>query len=300
MSNFALTGVLAPVFGVIAVGWLTSRLLPKSKEWIEPLNGYAYYVALPSLVIQSLWSATLSPFTLRTLTLNALTILASMMALYSLASALGVRGTTRSIFTVAGVFGNVAYLGYPLSLSKYGTLGLSVAITNSMVYNLIVFTLGIWLLRRDTNIPLRRSLADPLLLSTLIGVLLSALGLPKVAALEPLLRALSSSALPVALFALGLFMGSRGFKGNRLGLVFALTGIKFILLPSLLITFNTFLRVSGVEFAVSLIQAMAPLAVSNFVLASRYALDVEVIADSIILSTSLSFILYWLLLSSVG
>lgn len=293
--------VLLPVFGIVGVGWLASIANKKVGEWVQQLNSYAYYVALPSLIIRSLWNTRFSPIYLKVVTLNFITIALSMGLIYALTTLAKVKEPLRSCLSVMGVFGNVAYLGYPLSYFAFGNKGLSIAIVNSLAYNLSVFTLGIWLIRKSSGLPLSRSLADPLLISTSLGALLSLLGLPKLKTIDILLNSLGSSALPVALFSLGAFIGYRGVSSDSLKLALPLTFIKFSTLPLILTILNTlFVKLGKLEYGVSLIQAFAPLAVTNFIIAVKYDLDVKAIANAVIISTLVSVFLYALLLTSLS
>jgi len=44
-----------PVFLIIFLGWLFHKLKLTDKNWVHVLNEFAYYIALPCLIISSFW-----------------------------------------------------------------------------------------------------------------------------------------------------------------------------------------------------------------------------------------------------
>jgi len=52
--------LVVPVFSLIAVSWVPSRIGLAGETWIPSLNDYAYYVAFPALVLASLTERPLS------------------------------------------------------------------------------------------------------------------------------------------------------------------------------------------------------------------------------------------------
>ena len=45
---------IVPTFGVLGAGWLCRRIGIWDKNAVGVLNSYAYYIALPALIFQSL------------------------------------------------------------------------------------------------------------------------------------------------------------------------------------------------------------------------------------------------------
>ena len=49
------------------------------------------------------------------------------------------------------IFGNTGYLGYPIALLAFGTVGLSYAVIYSSIETIIMMSLGIYLANKKNN-----------------------------------------------------------------------------------------------------------------------------------------------------
>ncbi|MDD3679516.1 MAG: AEC family transporter [Candidatus Shapirobacteria bacterium] len=131
----------------------------------------------------------------------------------------------------------------------------------------------------------------PLFWAIVLGLAFSLLKLSLSSFLLSGLSMVGVTASPVALFSLGIFLCLCLLK-RRLFPSFILAGLKLIGLPLFMALIFAIL---GLDFrqplvAVSLLQAAMPLAVTTFVLAQKYQLDQDLVANTIFISTLLSVI----------
>jgi predicted permease len=136
-------GAVLPVVGVAALGYALGRA--KGPD-IEPINTVTIYVLLPALVFDTLVT---SPFGGRTALslVAAMTLFTAVMLGLGGASArlVGETGTGRSALVLAAAFPNVGNFGIPVATFAFGEVGRSVAVLFVLVQNVLLYTLGVWL-----------------------------------------------------------------------------------------------------------------------------------------------------------
>ena len=74
------------------------------------------------------------------------------------------------------------------------------------------------------------------------------------------------------------------------------TAIKLLLLPLVCIGFMTAFDVTGLDFAIGLLMAGAPTAVTTYIMASKMGADGDLAGTIVVLATGLSAFSYALLL----
>ena len=141
----------------------------------------------------------------------------------------------------------------------------------------------------------KRLLKNPLIISILIGLFFSLIGikLPSVAELS--LHMLGRSTSVVAIFMLGVFLYGRKYK--NLHIAFGLSLLRMILLPMVAFIITIFLQFNKLQATIIILMNAMPMAVSMIVLSHRYKFFEDVIASTIMIS-SLASIIYlniWLL-----
>ncbi len=196
-------------------------------------------------------------------------------------------------------FGNVAYLGLPV-ISQ--TLGASAIPSTGLIvatYLFWTFTVGIGYLEhslsRDAS-TIARDIAkslfkNPLLIAVILGVTVSGFSLSLPALFLDTLTILKNSVTPLILIVIGLFIG-KSHMGNirEWILVAGFCLLTLFILPTLFFLGLLALNLAPKDFAVSVILAAMPLAITAFALADTYQLNKTFIARTVVLSTLLSIV----------
>ena len=127
---------------------------------------------------------------------------------------------------------------------------------------------------------------NALIFSCIIGAAVSVLGLVPPAWLTSLLTLLGGTTSPVALFSMGVFLYGQKLstRYKELGL---LTVFKLVLFPILVVASIRIFGLTGTPSGVSLLEALMPLAVTNFIIAEKFDLDAGLVAEAILLTTIL-------------
>ena len=304
----AVVNVVIPVFAIVLAGYLCGRFKLLGPGGSEALNGFTYYAALPALFFGSLAKVELAQI----FNWSYLGAYLLGMAVVGIAALIvgrlvfGARGAALAVQNMAALFSNTGYMGIPLAITAFGQGAALPAILATVVNGALIMGLYIlWIeaersegshllhVARDAVAGVFRS---PLVLSAIAGIVCSGL---QVSVPKPVLTfcdIIGAAAPPAALFAMGLFMVGKSFKGDLVE-VGLFSGLKLVLHP--LATFAIVLWL--VDLAplwrdVLLLMAALPTGSLVFVLASQQQVYVRRATGIILGSTFASVVtLSWLL-----
>jgi malonate transporter and related proteins len=278
----AILDVALPFFGIIFAGYAAGRFGLMSRDGIRGLNDFVFHFALPALLFLNV---ALAPFEQlvapRLLGAYYLATLSVALLGALLARALGGpahRGIV-GLRAIAGVFGNIGYMGIPLVLTAFGREAGIVAVLILTADNVVQLTFAIVLLEAATGGgSLGRTLAtvaaglarNPMILAIVAGVLCAAAGVVLPAPVAGFAELLGAAAAPCALFALGATLVAVPLAAVDAE-VLALTALKIVVHPATVLLATTVLVPLPAETAwlVFVIAAM-PTGANVFVLAQRY------------------------------
>lgn len=288
---------ILPLFLVMLIGGIFGRFNTNfNQKTVSELNRFAYYIGFPSIIIQSFLSMESIPFQEVKLALINVGVLLAFSALIFLLTGLFTTDKhLRNTYFICAFFGNVAYLGFPLisSLGAQYNTSLSLHIAG---YLIVLFTVGIAKLemakydgKLDLKRLLRSILFNPLLLATMAGLLLISVDIEVPVLGKKVVMMIASSASPVVLFALGIFIASSPIDKASLKHATAISLIKLLALPLVFALVASSLYTHS-EMRVSIIMAAMPVAITPFVLAEIYGMNKRIIASAIVISTVLSVV----------
>ncbi|MBI4950887.1 MAG: AEC family transporter [Myxococcales bacterium] len=289
----SLLTILVPLACGVVAGLL--RLFADADAAVAYVNRYPLYFAFPALVLGGIAGGDFEVPTEVAFWVLPAVLLAALAGLAWLCGRTRTLGAHAGPIALAGMFGNVAYLGLPVVESVLGERVLGRA---SLLSSLLLggsLAAGPYLLARwsgGTAPPgtVRRLLGQPLLWAPVVGL---AARLVPAAAREPVLAALApvgKSAGPVALFALGLFLYARRAALRQLGAADVVAvGLRLVVAPGLALALAVpavalgWLSVETARIAVLL--AGMPTGVTAFALATELRLGEEALARAVVAST---------------
>lgn len=273
--------IILPVFAIVAAGWLYGR---RHRPDTAAVNRMNMDIFVPALVLSALTSRDFDLWQNRALILGSLgVVLGSGLLAWPLSRWLEVDART---FVPPMMFNNCGNMGLPLALLAFGEKWLPAAVALFVTSNLLHFTLGARMVRRDAR--LWGLLRSPMVLATAAGALLSALAWrpPEWVALP--LRMVGDVAVPLMLFALGVRMTGISLEGWRLGVAGAavrpLAGLV-VALP-----LGPLLGLTGTPLAMLYLFASLPPAVLNFLVAEQYRQEPEKVASIVLIGNLASLV----------
>jgi len=291
MAN--LLGAAGVIFVLVGLGFLARKLHLLRAGDERVLNALVYYFALPAFLLLELAQATYSREVLRF-------VLAGGGPLFLLVLLLGLLRLLRLsrenfyLLSVSTVFGSLAFFGIPFveyAVGREEALKLAALSVGLLAPFGVAFVLTLLELHQNQESPwvravgktLRRLARNPLILSILMGL---ALGIGKVELprfFQQILRYLSGTVAPLALFSLGVFLFGRPYKAIPKALGLSL--LRLAILPALTLGFARVLGLSSLETTILVIMNGTPLAVNMMVLSQRYGFYVEEMASLTLVSS---------------
>lgn len=293
--------IIAPVFGMIALGWIVGRagiLGPRSGEGIAD---FAFTLGLPALLCRTVANAHwdgLSPVAVWLSFFGAAAVTwgaAALLTRYVLRRP----DVDAPSIAMASVFGNTAMLGIPLALATFGTSAAAVLALVLSIHAPLLLTAG--LLHHEAvadkaGTPRSRALAqlgldllrNPLILGILAGALWRFTGIDLPRPLDKLLQLLSEAGIPASLISLGLTLVGFEIKG-QLATLGVVIGLKLLVMPAVawLLAAKVF-ALPPVATGVVLILAAMPAGANAYLFATRRGHAANSASGAVALGTMLA------------
>jgi malonate transporter len=139
---------------------------------------------------------------------------------------------------------------------------------------------------------------NPMVLSTLIGMLCSVLGLRMPGPVTAYLGILADALTPCALFAIGLGLSIDGLRAN-IGRASLLSAVKLVIMPLIVYGLSVCLGLDPLYTIAAVICGAVPTAKTAYILAGEYHCEEMMVASTVSMTTLASIIslvvwLYWL------
>lgn len=307
--HIILTAII-PLFLLIFVGIVLEKSIPakpKSSQLLcslglgscdtttNVLNRFALYLALPALIISSLVQARGETLiSLPIIIITVVPIITIFFLILLVAKIVRADAKLTNTYLLCGIFGNIAYIGFPFLISLYPGTEADISILVAL-HIAVAFGIGLTYLEWQKHkhlqpvVLLQHILKNPLVLSVLLGVFLFLLHIPIPEVVLRALGLLGASASPVVLVSIGAFIASSWHPKEGLAHALAISCIKLGVLPAIAVIIAYMYPVS-VPVHLAALQTAMPIALTNFALSEIYPMRQKIIANAIILSTLLSVI----------
>ncbi len=297
--------VVLPVFLIIALGFGIRRIGFVDKFFLDKISHLAYFVAVPSLLIWKIGTASFDlNFNPRLILGSYVAVVGSGLAAYITARVLRLPPREVGSFTQGSFWGNMTYIGLPILLAAYGEGGLQrggvlIGFMSPLINAAAVLAL-IWPLKGSIDwksiVDLKNALfTNPIIIACFVGLLLSRFSVPFPTFVVNFLRFLSDLALPLALIAMGGTLSFEKIRKDYKATAFACLFKLFLVVAGGWFLFE-WLGVKGLDFKVGIILLASPTAFSSYLLSSKLGADKSLMSSDIMVSTLLSMatLSFWL------
>jgi hypothetical protein len=299
-----------PLFTLITLGYLSRYrgALQKGDERI--FSAYLYWFALPAIFILDIseigFSSELISFMAAGIIPLAITF-TLLLLIYALGQ---ISQNVFYLLIVTSFFGSLGFFGIPYVTFAYpgGEVErltiLAVAAISIPAISVSIMVLELYQIKEKDVISialtvLKQLSRNPLILSIIIGFILSFANITLPDPIKQVLRLLGNTTSPLALFMLGVFLYGRTYA--RMGEAAQLSLLRIILMPVLTIILSFLLNLPDLQLNILVLLNGTPLAISMIVLSERYEFFKEIIASTILI-TSLGAGIYlnlWILLLDI-
>ena len=293
--------IVAPVAGLVLLGWSTARSGYLPPEAVAVLPAFAFKVTMPALIfrafvtVEELPSAPESMIAVYFGAVAIVWILTSLVVVYVLRRP----PPDAAPIAMASSFSNSVMLGLPLSIAAFGDAAtipaaIIIAIDTPLMWLAAVIHIELALNgRRGVKLeavkPIMARLAtNPIIVATLAGVIARLAGLQLDDLSRRFLDLLADAAVPTALLALGMSLSGFRMQGQTATLV-AMTILKLAVFPIVVFALASLvITLPPVWFVVALLFAALPVGANPFLFAAQYDRAAGTLSASIAVTTVLS------------
>jgi len=303
--NALLSGFL-PVFAMIALGWglKAARFLPED-GW-RPVERLTYFVFYPAFLIPGVWQADFSGGAAGVVALATLAGAMLMALLVFLARPLMRISDPAFTSVFQGAIRWNGFVFVPVAAAIFGPeqVGLAAVALGSLIPSInvvCVLVLAKWGAGQGGGWrAVGKSLwVNPIIWSCVIGTLLNFSGLRPPALLVAPLDMLGGAAIVLGLMVAGAGLSFRDAAGRPFT-VAAVTGVKLLVLPMMMLGVAIVLGGDRTAQGVALLAGSAPGAAASYVLARQMGGDAPLMASVVALTTLGSLATMPLLLWAFG
>lgn len=287
MSNGLL---LLPDFLLIACGFLLCRYTVLDRPIWEGAERLVYYLLFPVLLFNSIVKTPLQPT--QTLGLAAVgvgVIFCGVVLAFALKRWPGVDARLHASGAQIAFRFN-SYIALALAERLGGSQGVAWMALLIALCVPLANVAAVWSLARHGGHDYLREIArNPLIISTVAGLLANTAGLTFPEAVATTLQRIGVAALPIGLLAVGAGLRAGGLKKGP-GLAATLLAIRHVALPAIGLGITLLLALPPAQRHIAVLFAAMPTASSAFVLASRMGGDGPYVAALVTASTLLGMV----------
>lgn len=288
-----IVGQISMLFILIGIGWIIQKTNLLEKEFSKGLSTFILYVSLPALIIKSMNYEFNSELMENSFILLIGGFLFYAMA-YIIAKILGgllkAKEPQLGIYEFIMIFGNVGFMGYPVVKILFGDLGIFYAAMFNLSFNIYIWTVGIYLIRKGEGHKFSfKLLVNPGTISLLIGLILfiSSINLPQV--VMDVLGSIGGTTTPLSMITIGMILG----KGENKIWVFPwklwiAALVRLLVLPLLCFVILKFVSFPKMIETIMIILTGMPTAALCAIFANKYESDYQLASRGIMMTTFLS------------
>ena len=233
------------VFVALAIpGYLLIKTKLLKKEQSGALSMLLMYVGMPFLI----FSSTINNITINTELLATIGIVLGIGVVYTFAmffvskplTKMEREQKTQGMMRFSSVFSNNGFLGIPLAMAVFGagSMALMVVIILNIVTNVLMYTLGIYLISGDRKaISLKKAFLNPVLIAFVIGIIANLLNVkgyvPEVATYS---THFSNLVTPISMTIWGMKMGGVKFvELFKSWKTYYVSALKLVVFPMIIV-----------------------------------------------------------------
>ncbi len=195
------------------------------------------------------------------------------------------------VYKFASIYGNVGFMALPLAQAILGEEGVFYCANGVVVYNIVNFTHGVFLMSKKKEKLDLKMLINPGTVSLLIGLPIFLLKIKVPYILSQPVEMLSALNSPVAMLIFGTYLAHTDLKTMFTDKkIYEVAFLKLIALPLVCIGVYYLFGITGTLLTASIITASVPSANNTFMFASKYERNTSLASKIVALVSFLSIL----------
>lgn len=292
--RIGLTEIITPMSVmalIMATGYLTKRIGIFNDSSDRIISNFIVNITCPAMIVLSL-SDPKEHFDIKSMLAFILACALSIVLSYFVSKpylkTFKYNESDTIIYHFGMVFGNVAYIGFPLCYSLFGNNGLLYASVYAAIQEAFLWSVGVDIMAGKINTGVKRfkNLLNPNMIAIIIGFILFSMNvtIPKI--LHSTLSSIGSITVPLAYMMVG-----SGFYRTRISLkdlkgIFLPALYKLLLIPAIVGAALYFVNIDPVMKTVLLLQISMPFAATEVALSQSYGRDSVLASKAVTMTTA--------------
>ena len=271
---YQIFGIIFPVVAIVLVGYFYATKFQPNMETANTIN---MNIFLPALMFSVLSKESFEIQNYQLLAISGvIVILGSGILAWIVAKALSINIKT---FVPPMMFNNTGNIGLPLAVLAFGEIALGAAVVLFAIEMLLHFTLGAYILSKNTNF--MSIFGSPILIATLAGLSVNIIDFELWLPITQMIDLLGQAAIPLLLFTLGTRLIGINFGDWKLGVLGSflcpLSGLVVILIVV------QFFELEHLHYQQLILFSVLPPAVLNHMMAEKYQQQPETVASIVMI-----------------
>lgn len=283
------------LFLLMGIGFAASKAKFLDRNGSKALSSFLVNIALPCLVVISMQipvNADTMEKTQTTLMLALIFFAISIAVAVIVPMFIPAKYSERGVFSFMLVFSNLGFMGIPVTQAIFGTDAVFYTTLFMLPFNLLVFTIGILMLRPDMRMNFNPKLfVNPGIIASIIGMLFFFTGFTIPSPVYDVMDYLGSTTTPLAMVVTGALLAmmplSNLFSDYR---IYILSAFRLLIIPVIVYLVISPYATDPVIFAIPVLLAAMPAAANSVILAEEYNADSSLASKGVFITTLLSIV----------
>ena len=286
------------LFLILALGYIIFKTKLVDEKFTKIFSQLILKVTMPSMVLSSVLD--LTERQALTDVIMSLTIAFVMFFIVLplsgllLAKLFRVKKNSTGLYVFMNTFSNVGFMGFPIIEALTGSVGLFYAAIYNLVFNIAVFTLGVWLVNKDKGTSTKfdyKLLLTPGVIVAFLALVVYFVNIKPPAVFCNAIRMVGSITSPSAMLVIGFTLARMDIKNVFSDWrIYPWTLVKQLIIPLILwIPFSLLIK-NEILLTVTFILFAMPVANNAVLFANTYDGDSELAARSVFITTLFALI----------
>lgn len=286
------------LFLIMALGYVIFKLKVVDESFTKTFSKLILRVTMPAMVLSSVLDLTerqaVSDVLMALGIATALFFIILPVVGLLLAKLFRVKKNNTGLYVFMNTFSNVGFMGFPVIEALCGSVGLFYAAIYNLVFNISVFTLGVWLMNKDKGQNEKfdfKLLLTPGVIVAVLALVVYFVNIKPPALICDAIRSVGSITSPAAMLIIGCTLAKMDvktvFSDWR---IYPWTIVKQLIIPLLLWIPFSMLITNEILLTVTFILFAMPVANNAVLFANTYDGDSNLAARSVFITTLFSLI----------
>lgn len=293
MSFFDTLLQMLVILFAMAAGYGAHRLGYLGGETDQKLTKIILNITMPAMIVASVITGDALPELGEVLSvLKVAAVFYLLEGAFALAAPYVLGGTAgqKGVWRFGLIFGNLAFIGYPVATGLFGPGALFYAVILCLPFNLLAYTLGPLLLVGAKRFDWRQ-LFTPCTVAAVVSLVLALTRLRPPAFVGECLSFIGDITVPLSLLVVGSLLA-----GLSLGQVFraprlwGMALLRLLVLPGVLFLILRLMGTTSPLLGIAVVEMGMPVAVNGSMLCLEYGGDKECMAQATLLTTAASIL----------